>query len=236
MRIYITTQPRAGTHWLCSLIKDILGYPNFHNATEQINWTEQAIQDKVEKLVDGEFYIFHMVDPATIIKYITPATDYVFSITRDLKDILVSRYLLYKYSGAPKIHDWNTSKGSLSDRDFINEFVRNPPQDHVKTFEIEMWKMYNKGYIHPNYMLVTYEDLTNDILNQLKNICTFLNISKNDTELNKIITDNSFETITGRTADESKPEYFIRKGIVGDYLNYLDQDVIDFIDANIQQE
>ncbi|MEE9439571.1 MAG: sulfotransferase domain-containing protein [Saprospiraceae bacterium] len=234
MRIYITTQPRSGTHWLHTLVRDILGYYNEKYFSAKISWTEQNIQDTVENLPDEKVYIFHLVDPAKIIKYITPATDYVFSITRDLKDILTSWYLLLKQSPGvkPRVEAWDISKGGLTDREFVNEWVRDPPVAGL-WYQSSKWKMYNNGYTHPNYMLLRYEELHTDTLNQLKNICSFLKISKTDTELNKIITDNSFDTISGTLEDEGKRPFFTRKGIVGDYLNFMDQDVIDLINESI---
>jgi len=234
MRIYLTTQPRAGTHWLASLLKDIIGYTDFHHITEKISWTEDLIKDKVEKLPDGEIYIFHRVEPSRIIEYINPTNDYVVSITRDVKDIMVSRYLLLKYAGAPIVDAWHTSKGILSDRAFVNEYAMGSPfSSKGYQFEVMVWKMYNDGYTNPNYMLLTYEDLSNDMLNQLENICSFLKITKTKSELDIIILNNNFHSVTGRDNGEGKPDAFFRKGIVGDYLNYLDQDVIDIINASI---
>ncbi len=207
-----------------------MGKTDFHHITERISWTEQLIQDKVEKLADNEIYIFHRVEPRTIIKYITPATDYVFSITRDVRDIMTSRYLLLKYAGATKVDAWHGTKGILSDRAFVNEYAKDSPfSSKGYQFEAAVWKMYNDGYTHANYMLLTYEDLHLTPITQLQNICSLLKIVKTDPELNQIIINNSFFSVTGRDNGEGKPEYFFRKGVVGDYLNYLDQDVIDLV-------
>jgi len=234
MRIYLTTQPRAGTHWLASLLKDIIGYADFHHYTERISWTEDLIKNKVEKLPDGEIYIFHRVEPSRIIEYINPTSDYVVSITRDVKDIMVSRYILLKYSDAPMINEWEAKKGGLTDIEFVNEYAMNAPfYGKGYQYEVGTWKIYNDGYTNPNYMLLTYEDLSNDIFNQLENICSFLKITKTKSEIDTIILNNNFHSVTGRDNGEGKPEAFFRKGIVGDYLNYLDQDVIDIINASI---
>jgi len=155
-------------------------------------------------------------------------------ITRNPLDVVVSRIF----------HEWNlyrTGKRSLSilDEKQYNEidhwikyekgFFRN--MDLI-TFIIEEWIEYNKQAIDlvergkENVIILKYEDLQNNFENEVKRLFSFLNLNLNDYLLSYISNNTSFEKLSGRKKGQEYKTSFYRKGIVGDWKNYLEFNLV----------
>lgn len=238
MNIFITTQMRTGSTWLCDLISGLFN-------TKWQFW-ERGKDIPTEKFRDFIKQNQHNKNMANVIKchYTHPKTicdaipkgcdkNYVISITRDVRDIAVSKILYMRYDtpmrSIDRLKPLNDMRKkfdneNVGDRRYINLFINSPDFKHV----IRNWKMYNDGFSHPNYMLIDYETLHARRLFVMNNICNFLGIHRNHKALRQIIVSNNFSSKSGRPNGKEVNNSFRRKGIVGDWKNYINK-------ANLQR-
>jgi hypothetical protein len=124
----------------------------------------------------------------------------------------------------------NFDQKHLSDKDYINEFIKTPHFRHI----VKNWKIYNDGFEHPNYHLTSYEILWRRRLLVCKTIADFLGIPSNNKGLRQVIVKNNFRSKSGRKNGEEVNSAFRRKGIIGDYKNYLNAQSLRIIDRLIE--
>ena len=229
MNVFITTQMRTGSTWLCDLLSGIMG----------VGWTfwgrgrdipQEKFRDFIHDSKGTNIIKMHYTPPSRICEYIkrNDKNNFVISITRDVKDIAVSK-ILYMKTDKPmrtmarlkSLNDMrvNFDRKHLSDKDYINEFIKTPHFKHI----IKNYKMYNDGYTHPNYKLISYENLHKRRLFVCRELSIFLRLKKSDELLGKVIRSNNFRSKSGRKPGKEVNSAFRRKGIVGDHMNYLDQ-------------
>ena len=229
MNIFVTTQMRTGSTWLCDLLSGIVG----------VGWTfwskgrdipQERFKDFIHDSKGTHIIKMHYTPPSRICECIEHGDkkNFVISITRDVKDIAISK-ILYMKSDKPmrslaRLKDLNDTRikfnrKNLSDKDYINEFIRTPHFKHI----VRNYKMYNDGYSHPNYKLIWYKDLLKRRLFECRNLSVFFGLKKDDDLLGKVIRANNFRAKSGRKQGKGINSAFRRKGIVGDHINYLDQ-------------
>ena len=76
-----------------------------------------------------------------------------------------------------------------------------------------------------NYLEVRYEDLLEDSQSQMKRLFEFLGVEQTPEVLDRIIQENSFEKITGRSRGQEDSSVFHRKGVAGDWKEvFTDRD------------
>jgi hypothetical protein len=108
----------------------------------------------------------------------------------------------------------------MTDYDFVNEFIKTQKWQHYVMPKI-------RDYRHENYWKTSYEKLSKNTLSVVSDLARFLNVKCNVVD---IIKKNDFEVITGRErGSEFYSHKFERKGIVGDWVNWLKKDTINII-------
>jgi len=237
MNIFITTQMRVGSTWVCDLVSEMLG-------TRWVFWERgrDIPKERFKKEIEAEprkgFHVFkmHFTPPKRICECIKPGdkNNFVISITRDILDTAVSKILYLRRDKPMKVlqrlkdlEDMRKQFGNhkLGDKRYINLFIKTPHFKHI----VKNWKLYNDGYEHPNYMLFTYELLHRRRLFVMKNISNFIGVKRNNKQLRQVIVRNNFQSTSGRKPGEEDNRAFRRKGIVGDYKNYINKENIDYI-------
>jgi hypothetical protein len=110
--------------------------------------------------------------------------------------------------------------------------VNNKPHDSEFFYHFASKWQKITDYLHTHgasawgadYLLVKYEDLFSSPHQTLSRVFDFLEIQANSEALHKIVEKMSFEAITGRKPGVEDIHNFYRKGVVGDWANYLNQD------------
>jgi len=223
---------RTGSTWLCDLISSILG-------TEWMFWAKgrdipkSKFKAEIEKEPRQSIHIYkmHFTPPERICECIKPGdkNNFVISITRDLRDVAVSKIFYIRYNASMRtigrlkyLENMRKEFGSnkILDRRYLNMFIQSPHFKHI----INNWKVYNNGYEHKNYMLLHYEDLnSNRTLFHFRRICNFIGIHRNPKQMRAAIVRNNFQNKTGRSPGQGANSGFRRKGIVGDYKKWINQ-------------
>ena len=229
MIVFVTTQMRTGSTWLCDLLSGIVGMRwSFWERGRDI--PQEKFRDFIHDAKGNHIIKMHYAHPKTICDCIEigDKKNFVISITRDIKDTAVSKILYIKNDSPMRYMDRlkglndmrkDFSQNKLPDKDYVNQFIKTPHFQHI----VRNWKMYNDGYTHPNYHLTNYELLHARRLFVCKTLCTFIGIEKNNLQLKRIIGNNNFKSKTGRDPGKCINTAFRRKGIVGDNVNYLNR-------------
>ena len=159
----------------------------------------------------------------------------VIFLVRDPKDVLISLYFHKKYRD-------NAFDGEIEE--FLQEKVGG-----IETI-IEYYNIwYDNREIPKDFLLVKYEELTNNTMRELKKIMNFLKInSVSDETIEEAIQFASFDKMKKMEnesffsekrmkpgEEESESSYKTRKGKVGGYAEYLSNDNIDYLDKLIGQ-
>ena len=135
MIVFITTQMRTGSTWLCDIIAGLFGVRwDFFNA-QRHNHSPDFFKRHMNAK-DNKVYKLHHTHP----KYIcedSPNNVRVLSITRDLKDTILSNLFYIRYDNVlPSINDRLKNyrnvrshiNGRLNDRDYINKYIKEQHQ------------------------------------------------------------------------------------------------------------
>jgi len=229
MIVFVTTQMRTGSTWLCDLLSGIVGMRwSFWERGRDI--PQEKFRDFIHDAKGNHIIKMHYTPPKRICECIeyNDKKNFVISITRDVRDIAISK-ILYMKNDRPmrnlaRLKNLNNmrvqfDRKHLSDKDYINTFITTPHFKHI----VRNWKLYNDGYTHPNYHLTSYELLHKRRLFVCRTLTNFLNVKRANNKLKLIIGQNNFLSKTGRTQGKAINTAFRRKGIVGDHLNYLNQ-------------
>ena len=241
MIVFVTTQMRTGSTWLCDLLSGIVGVRwEFWQKGRDI--PQEIFKDFIHDAKGTHIIKMHYTPPSRICECIETNSKkaFVISITRDVRDIAISKILYMKHDRPMRnlarlksLNDMRIhfDKKHLSDKDYINEFIRTPHFKHI----VRNWKMYNDGYTHTNYYLTNYELLHKRRLFVCKTLANFIGISKNNQMFKKIIVQNNFISKTGRNQGKEINSAFRRKGIIGDYKSYLNQKSIRIINRLVEK-
>jgi len=145
----------------------------------------------------------------------------VVAIVRDGRDVAVS----YAYHRKRRNHEPHfNSDGSLNGEYLIQI--------------AQAWSVYND---HLNriskekdsrFYPVKYEDLLDDPIGALANVCSFIGLKFDTPLLEKIVKNCSFKALSGgRNAGEEDPDSFFRKGVKEDWKNHFKRDdIANFIE------
>ena len=74
-----------------------------------------------------------------------------------------------------------------------------------------------------------YEDLKNDIYGSTLKIINYTGINVEDSRVRKSIAKNDFKRVSGRKTGIENRSSFYRKGIVGDWKNYFDAELLEYL-------
>lgn len=220
---------RTGSTWLVNILKDLTygGYAFWENGNDV---KPQRFEAFIKKF-DNKLVKLHICNPRKIINVVDNLhkrdTNYVISITRDIRDILVSEcfYIRYHNRNSRYMKLW---KNSQNEKEYIENYIRS--KYGRTTMHTHTWFT---SFTDPNYLLVHFEDMVKDTKSVVENICEFLDIRSE--EIDKIVERYSFKGKTGRDRGQEIKHNHNRKGIVGDWRNYLNDVTLQYIE-NLQNK
>jgi hypothetical protein len=228
--IIVITHERSGTHLLINLINyDKNG--EFHTIgfiPQSIPYTLENYKHYTYKDIVVNSYIENIVCKSHHqVEFVLSYLDFLFEkykviyLKRDVKDVLVSYYKFIPFpkdlDRFPKFEDWIFSKPDDIGRDFLLPYSPDPhviiePENYVNR-----WKLHIDGWMKykDNMLVLNYEDILLDFNNQKLIIENYIGKKIGD--------------VIPNVNDKNLPNFNPGKGVVGEYKNWMSQDLIDKI-------
>ena len=204
--------PKSGATWLSQMLSEAINIP----------FPRNRVPANIPCIVQGHF--IH-----------TWGINYGVVVWRDVRDVLVSWYF-YCLFGAehvlPKFILENRRALPVSDYEQIH---KNMPIFIKYCFSVQRqpgftWPEFVQTWINRNGLVFTrYEYLQRDPVNELVRVVEALNYKLEKQHAIEIATKYSFENQSGRMSGEEKLGTFLRKGIAGDWKNYINRESAEMI-------
>lgn len=219
----LVSYPKSGNTWVRFMLANVMtngeGDINFHSAVNYI--PDIDVHKKIaNKLKHPRILKSHQSYNRKFSR--------VIYIVRDPRDVYVSYYFYLQ----------KKLKGDLKN---INDFIRN-----IDNYNIS-WRDHVTSWmnnIKESDLIIRYEDLIADPLENLKKMTEFCHLDSNEQLLKACIELSSFNAMSkiedtkGRPftskEDEKKASKFVRAGKIGDWKNHLDSDTQHFLENKCQ--
>lgn len=208
--ILVTEYPKSGASWLCQMLAQQTGY----------DFPRQRFPRLTPSVMHGH-YLKKSVSGPTVVFW------------RDPRDIMVSWYYHSLFKSDKNNHDLVDhvcSELSFSD---VNDIKANLPGFIEYSFERSSSPKFNLNQFidtwHGRQDVVhsSYEKLQNDTLSEFRRVCDQLGLDHSDDEkINRNVNDHSFQSQSSRKPGDENTSSYLRKGIVGDWVNCFSDEAI----------
>ena len=204
--MHVNEYPKCGGTWVSRLIRSYYGIPHKYGNTSLVRPNSVILKH--------ELYTPYFNKPIIVI--------------RDPRDVWVSYffYEIYNHKGTDREIVLKGYDENLSDKENLTRYIEektaypenfNPRFSYIKF--IENW------IDKKNVFVVKYEEVHKDPEGILRRILEHFGENNIDSEkIKSAIEENTFKSITGRTSGNQDKFSHKRKGIIGDWKNYFNQE------------
>ena len=212
--IFIVSYPKSGNTWVRFILANILNNNkvriDFNSAIKYIP-EYQVHDEEVSKLKRPRLLKSHQLFNTKFPR--------VVYLVRDPRDVYVS-YFFYLKKKLPK---------GYTIKDFIKSDIK-PSR----------WSAHVGSWLgHQNIILVKYEDLIENTFNEINRIVDFIGWEVEPETISEAVARSSFKRMSwiedkyGRPfrseEDKEKATKFVRKGVIGDWNRYYDEEILEYI-------
>lgn len=214
--IFLVSYPKSGNTWIRFLVGNLI-------SDKTVNFSN--IESIIPDIYQHNQSFFTKVSRPRIIKsheYFCPLYKKVIYVVRDPRDVAVSYYFHQK--------KFRRIDNSVSISEFTNKFLEGNI-DPFGSWAENVGSWIGAREFDKNFLLVRYEDLIADTVNEISRISDFMNLQNNcksiidAIEASTLDKMKSIEKTTGnkskalRKSDKNMP--FVRKGKCYDWKNHL---------------
>ena len=242
VKVYVISHPKCGRTWLRMLIGKVL--------CDKFNLDEKYILNTIKLTLNAGVTTINWIHDGShswtpgsrtgslFVKFVTDKSIFknkkVIFLCRNPKDVIVSSYFHVTR------RDNKTFKGNISD------FIRSREHGIKKIITFyNIW--YHNKNIPEDFLLIKYEDLQNNTQEVLQATLDFIGIDEITDELiENAVNFCSFKNMKKMEREKTLPNkimhpgnlkdnesYKVRKGKIGGYVEYLQQEDIEYIDRVI---
>jgi len=167
------------------------------------------------------------------IQYFFPGSKQIV-LVRDMRDIIVSFAFHFERRYKYKEKKWSPQRSKFDEKGFIKEDFIKREVGKIKTY-YEHLNMHKKN---DNVLFIKYEDLNSNqgkhyFINIISHICN-KDTDKFKASITKSWKNHTFEKLTkGRKKGEVDTKSFFRSGKSGDFIRYLKEEQIMFINKEL---
>jgi len=173
----------------------------------------------------------------------------VILLTRDPRDIAVSQFFQWKYRMRPhkkQLNQYPPHNKDISIFDFVTDTKAGIPR--IIAF-FNLWA--HELPVHNDILVIRYEDMRKQPKETMKNVLAFIGAAANDNTIKqavdfasydnmKKLENNRFFRFSGarvKPGDRNNPDsYKVRRGKVGGYHDYFNDEQLALIDAMIEEQ
>lgn len=241
--VMVCTYPKAGTTWMQEIVYLI------HNGADITEARSRSIDERCPYL---EFQFpgtpsacdqLGAVDPPRLMKshlpvgflqhHVTDEAAKAIVVLRNPKDNLVSYYHFYRFM---KPIDFPGSWNQFFQLVKSNQLLYGDYFDWV----LGWWALRD----HPRVKVVFYENLVRDPSGEIKAIAEFTGKTVDPSQLDRILEGTSFQSMKANPSTNREDSHvirkdrgsFMRKGKVGDWVNYFTAEQSDYIDTLVKEK
>jgi hypothetical protein len=217
-KVLVNGSPKTGTTWMLKLVNSIPGYHglgNFHGEIERYRTIEPG------EVVHG--HDWYTTELAQILK---DKNIKIVLMTRDPRDQLISRVFHVRRD---ENHNWHEQLKASSLDEAIELCIEGREGLPGTRTMVELTQSWFNSEIE--IIVVRYEKLVDDPQIELSRVLEYLKLNLPDGLISAIIKRNQFERLSrgrkfwdkSRRRGQADPRSHFRKGIVGDWINYLNE-------------
>jgi hypothetical protein len=205
--------PKSGGSWLGDMLSDLLNVPFPRNKFP---------------ILSPSIMHTHRLENINLKKAVV--------LWRDPRDIFISEFYhsthFSERNNGVLVQKTRSAIG-YSDELSVEELMSNFIFYKKKQKGHKNWiNFFNKFYGNHRYIHVKYEQLLEDGASILGDILEYYGASAEPHLIKHVVEKNTFKNLTGRDAGGEDRSSFLRKGIAGDWKNYVNNPVIsDFFDG-----
>ena len=229
MRYLVSSWTRVGSTWVTEALKHLLSREVVFIDSER-SLLDRFDNDEFAQFSEHTLMKTHAYSVLDLISCVNKFNDLkVISITRNFKDAFVSRCLYernVRFGVNPvsqAVQTILTEYPNITDKAFINLIVEIDPE-YVELCVIE-WAIHNAKVIDANIVQLNYDlivssdTLIDRLLKHISSDKSKIDLAREKTKL--------------QVMQKNRPKHFVRKGLIGDWINYLDEPTSDKIDSLI---
>jgi hypothetical protein len=217
-KVLVNGSPKTGTTWMLKLINSIPGYREVGNFDGEIN--------KYESVKPGEVVHGHDWYTEDMARILHEGDIKAILMMRDPRDQLISRVFHIRRGNT---HVWSDKLMELDLDVAISLCIEGREGLPGTRTMIELTQSWLDSEF--DFECVRYEDLLSEPANEFRRVLGFLEIDLPDDLVTTIVERNQFERLSGgrrfwrqaRKPGQADPNSHFRKGIVGDWRNYLNE-------------
>jgi hypothetical protein len=142
------------------------------------------------------------------------------NIVRDPRDVVVSQ----------RFHDWraNGAEALVPGGPRRRDLLAVSASDWVRAVKpVEAFAAAHPGRVHT----LRYEDLLAGAAREARALFTFLGVAADAEVAARVAAETAFAARTGRAPGQEDPRAFLRRGIAGDWMEKLEPDEVDAVEA-----
>ncbi len=217
---------RSGSTWVANILRSMIEYskiPKRYDNTKDWGTGNSIHPNKLKAFIKevnikDKFYISKNHFGKKKYRNLILKSDHVvvINVHREIKDAVTSGYYYFyrrgEFSGSFKEYYWKRGR-------YVADSLRN----YHKVWETESPIIYK----------TSYEKLKQDYFAEVKKIGSFVGLSLSDFDVKRIQENTNINRLREKwnEKDKEEKERFFRKGVIGDWRNHFDDEMIE----NIQE-
>jgi hypothetical protein len=225
--VYVIATPhKVGSTWLYNIMRDLTGFWEVfppYNKFRELRIVRIPLENLYSYLVSlkkGKGYLIKSHSfPPNDIKSVESSIKFI-TMFRDPRDVLVSSMHYATILGVEE-GGWGDTFNNLEEKERLRQFVLNGDFIYDR---FRAWQDYD------NRLVIRYEDMKEDIEGCIQSVLDYGNLSNVSKEsIRKSIDANSFIKKARRKVGKEDKKSFFRKGIVGDWTNHFDDELLELL-------
>jgi len=218
--IVVVSPHKVGSTWIYKIIREMTFFYDLFpplkifNEYSKVNIPLDQLIPYFDTLKNGKGYLFksHSHPPENCPKYLR-----LITVIRDPRDVFVSM--------ANFVSNLPVELGGWGD-EFAKKKIEQRLLELIDKSDF-MYDLFISWSNYDNCLVLKYEELKSNIEKCTINIVDYCGLQIETSTIRKSIERNDFSRLSGRKSGEENKSSFLRKGIVGDWKNHFNDELLN---------